>query len=67
MDNVENNEVVVTFIKNGPARVEGNFKIIDKDGIELERKPRISICRCGESSKKPFCDGAHKTNGFVCE
>ncbi len=29
-----------------------------------EDKPVIAICRCGQSQKKPFCDGAHKSCGF---
>jgi CDGSH-type Zn-finger protein len=30
-------------------------------------KPAIALCRCGQSSTKPFCDGTHKTCGFVAQ
>ncbi len=28
-------------------------------------KGRVSLCRCGHSANKPYCDGTHKTVGFV--
>ena len=51
---------------NGPIRIEGEFTIVDQDGREFDLAGRTSItlCRCGHSSKKPFCDSAHKTCGF---
>ena len=54
---------------NGPYRMAGGVvTLIDADGNEtvLER-PRLSLCRCGQSATKPLCDGTHKTNGFVAE
>jgi CDGSH-type Zn-finger protein len=57
----------ITLRKNGNIRVEGEFTLVGEDGtpIVLEPGKGISLCRCGDSLKKPFCDGsAHKTNGY---
>lgn len=56
----------ITVRLNGSLRVEGPFKLIDANGNEwdLGGKTSISLCRCGHSSSKPFCDGTHKTIGF---
>jgi CDGSH-type Zn-finger protein len=53
---------------NGPLRVEGPIQLVDADGREwdLTGKPAISLCRCGHSQNRPFCDGSHKTAGFQC-
>jgi CDGSH-type Zn-finger protein len=58
--------VTITSKPNGPYRVEGPIRLIDVDGkeINLEGKPAISLCRCGASTKKPFCDGTHSKIGF---
>ncbi len=47
---------------NGSLKVEGDFEIVDKNGTvyNLQGREMISICRCGLSSTKPFCDGSHK-------
>ena len=60
------NEVKITVRLNGPFRVEGPIKLVDCNGNEwdLTGKPAVSLCRCGASSNKPFCDGTHKTIGF---
>ena len=44
----------------GPVTLTGNFEIILEDGTTLEKREKVSICRCGMSQKMPFCDGAHK-------
>ncbi|MFZ0661573.1 MAG: CDGSH iron-sulfur domain-containing protein [Acidobacteriaceae bacterium] len=60
------NEAKITVRLNGPFRVEGPFKLVDANGVEwdLGGKTCISLCRCGHSANKPFCDGTHKTIGF---
>ena len=60
------NEVKITVRLNGSLRVEGPFKLVDCNGNEwdLGGKTSISLCRCGHSANKPFCDGTHKTIGF---
>ena len=59
------NEVTITPRNNGPYMVQGPVKLVSPDGkvIEVEGDP-IMLCRCGESAKKPFCDGTHRKNGF---
>jgi len=60
----------VTINNNGPIRIEGEFTIHDAEGKEfgLAGRTVISLCRCGLSQNKPFCDGQHKTGPFesVC-
>ncbi len=56
----------ITVVNNGPIRVEGEFSIVDPEGREfgLAGRTIISLCRCGLSENKPFCDGAHGRQGF---
>jgi len=60
----------VTVNNNGSIRIEGDFVVVDAEGKEfgLAGRTIISLCRCGHSQNKPFCDGQHKVNGFssVC-
>jgi CDGSH-type Zn-finger protein len=61
----------VTINNNGPIRLEGEFEISDAQGKQfgLAGRTVISLCRCGHSANKPFCDGSHRREGFesVCE
>lgn len=52
---------------NGPLRLSGIFTIYDSTGRLRFRSQRSVLCRCGGSSRKPFCDGTHRTNGFTTE
>ncbi|GAA6734326.1 CDGSH iron-sulfur domain-containing protein [Thermus oshimai] len=53
------------FLENGPIRVEGaRFRVRVGEKEEVLEKPRVFLCRCGGSSRKPFCDGTHKAIGF---
>jgi CDGSH-type Zn-finger protein len=56
----------ITVRNDGPLRVEGEFEIVDAQGqaYGLAGRTAISLCRCGHSGNKPFCDGSHKTSGF---
>ena len=47
---------------NGSLRIVGDFQITDKDGnvYDLGGRTVVSLCRCGRSANKPFCDGSHK-------
>jgi CDGSH-type Zn-finger protein len=51
--------------KNGPMHLSGKFKFIDSDGKEIITDKDLYLCRCGGSKNKPYCDGSHKTVGFI--
>mgnify|MGYP000238454844 FL=1 len=53
--------------KNGSIRVTGEVDFVDADGKVLETKTDFSLCRCGHSKEKPFCDGSHRDAEFVAE
>ncbi len=58
-------DTTITPTDNGPYRVEGSFKLILPSGRELPiKKSPVYLCRCGGSTKKPFCDGTHSKIGF---
>ncbi|MBI4546569.1 MAG: CDGSH iron-sulfur domain-containing protein [Ignavibacteriae bacterium] len=54
---------------NGSLRIEGDFEIYDQNGnkYDLAGRTAISLCRCGHSKDKPFCDSTHKQVGFQSE
>ena len=56
----------IRVINNGPLRIEGEFCLNAHDGAEfgLAGRNAISLCRCGHSANKPFCDGTHNKHGF---
>lgn len=45
----------------GPLWVTGSISVERSDGEPLETRNRVVLCRCGQSSKKPLCDGTHRT------
>jgi CDGSH-type Zn-finger protein len=59
--------VTITLNLNGPIKVEGDVVLQDHAGQPIATTPgkAIFLCRCGQSAKKPFCDGTHKRIGFV--
>ena len=54
----------LTILSNGSVKVDGDFEIVDKDGNEygLGGRTLVSLCRCGLSNNKPFCDGSHRNH-----
>ncbi len=62
--------VEVTCNDNGSIRISGGDFVI-KDGkgnaYDLSGRKAITLCRCGASMNKPFCDGAHNRTGFNSE
>ena len=60
-------DLVKTTIKvtdHGPYEVTGSFELVDADGNSFEAKKGASLCRCGLSGEKPFCDGTHEEVDF---
>ena len=59
--------IKITPQNNGPIRIEGEFEICDPTGATfgLAGRTVISLCRCGHSANKPFCDGAHRRENFT--
>ena len=69
-------DVTIEIRNNGPYRVYGEVSLVDHEGnpvpvpdgkrkVAPDGKSWISLCRCGGSVTKPFCDGAHSRIGFI--
>jgi CDGSH-type Zn-finger protein len=60
--------VKIQAADHGPLIVKGPVDILDGKGEILQTSEQVALCRCGQSSKKPFCDGTHRKVGFqsVC-
>jgi len=61
--------VMIQALKNGPYQVSGDLsglELSDRDGnqYDLAGQSKIYLCRCGASTRKPFCDGQHSKIGF---
>lgn len=56
----------ITIKNNGSIRLEGDFTVADAEGnlYGLGGRTVISLCRCGLSHNKPFCDSSHRAVGF---
>lgn len=56
----------ISTYEDGPFLVTGGrFRLVDAHGDEFSvEKATIALCRCGASTKKPFCDGTHSRVGF---
>jgi len=52
---------------SGPIWLRGGVQVVGTDGFEYEVRNRVTLCRCGESQNKPFCDGTHAGIGFQDE
>lgn len=50
--------------KDGPLLFKGNLTILSGSGRESWKGSQVTLCRCGMSKNKPFCDGQHKKIGF---
>ncbi len=57
--------VTITVRKDGPYLVSGAVELRDADGnVHPAKGATVALCRCGASTKKPFCDGTHSKIGF---
>jgi CDGSH-type Zn-finger protein len=60
--------IAIRCRENGPLVVQGAVKITDHLGNEFPIAPgkdSVALCRCGHSRNRPFCDGSHRTCGFI--
>ena len=61
-------DLTIRLLDNRPLIIEGPVTVVDAEGNKFEipaGKPAVALCRCGQSLRKPFCDGTHKTCNFV--
>ncbi len=49
---------------SGPLWLRGGIPVISADGFAYEVRNRVTVCRCGASKNKPFCDGSHAAIKF---
>lgn len=65
--------LVIKVRENGPFAIDvttGDFVLVDHNDQPIEIPPlkpgktAVTLCRCGASVKKPFCDGTHSKIGF---
>jgi CDGSH-type Zn-finger protein len=54
----------IGVVDDGPYWVRGGITIEAADGFEYEVRNRATLCRCGQSRNKPFCDATHQRIGF---
>jgi len=57
-------DVTIEIRPNGLYIINGPIELRDTNGNVLPTQPRTVLCRCGASTKKPFCDGTHSKIGF---
>ena len=58
--------ITIRLRKHGPYVIESDdVRVVDWNGAEyvVNRWP-LALCRCGASTRKPFCDGSHSKLGF---
>jgi CDGSH-type Zn-finger protein len=67
-DGAERDEIAyepsIAVTRDGPLWVRGGVQVVAADGTPYEVRNRVTLCRCGQSQNKPFCDGSHKEVGF---
>lgn len=49
---------------SGPLWLRGGIPVVAADGFAYEVRNRVTLCRCGASNNKPFCDGSHVSAKF---
>lgn len=59
--------LAVQPVPDGPLKVDGPHEVTSGTGHAIRRAEQAYLCRCGGSSKKPFCDGSHRNIGFKAD
>jgi CDGSH iron-sulfur domain-containing protein 3 len=57
-------DVTITIDEDGSYIVDGDIRLTDDDGRELDLPYDVQLCRCGQSGNQPFCDGTHAAIDF---
>jgi CDGSH-type Zn-finger protein len=57
-------DATVTIEKNGPLRITGGIELKDVNWGQGASQEHYTLCRCGASRNKPFCDGSHLAINF---
>jgi CDGSH-type Zn-finger protein len=57
-------DVTITIDEDGSYIVDGDIRLIDDDGRELDLPYVVQLCRCGRFQNQPFCDGGHTAIDF---
>ena len=55
----------IRIAADGPLYLHGRVRVDGADGQPITQETRMALCRCGQSSLKPFCDGSHTKAGFT--
>ncbi|HEY3293407.1 MAG TPA: CDGSH iron-sulfur domain-containing protein [Candidatus Nanopelagicaceae bacterium] len=63
-DELDVKKVTIQVRPNGSLRVTGTVDFVDAEGKLIRTDTNFSLCRCGHSQDKPFCDGSHRAAGF---
>lgn len=56
--------LTIKVIANGPLVMDGPFQLLGTDGSSSHHSGKTSMCRCGLSERRPFCDGTHFRQGW---
>ena len=59
--------ITIRLREHGPLVIQGPVRVIDHQGNEFTLpadKEFVALCRCGQSRRRPFCDGSHRDCGF---
>lgn len=59
-------DVTIRCRKDGPLIVTGDVTLTDHEGnvYDTSGRENVALCRCGETKKRPFCDGTHRQSGW---
>lgn len=54
----------ISLVEDGPILIKGDYEMFDESGCIIKSGKNITLCRCGGSGNKPYCDGTHKEKGY---
>jgi CDGSH-type Zn-finger protein len=57
-------KTTIVALENGSLMIKGNYELLDHNYEKIEEGKTVYLCRCGQSTKKPFCDGTHNRINF---